>query len=214
MALNDIYRLEAFIENPAGASSFGMYYKEVTATDTSAFGTEKLAKGWSNDMQVTLKAILSDDFTLVSVQARRVLGDPVPPFQDTSQAGPGVVVGPGLPSQASLNVRLTQATFTAKHNGRIFIPGIAESVTNVGALSSAHMTGPVNAFQVALAALVEAPSPDLGQWEIGIINRTVLDAAPPAKDWAGAFARATGIGATPIVAIQRRRATRALGLGI
>ena len=212
MALLDILRVTARFECPTSVASFSLVYRETVASATDVRSPLLLAQAWSVHAAVELKAMMSTDYQYISCFAELLFDDPLPSFRDDANAGPGIRVAPGLPASNCVIINITQSQFTPRHNGRIFIPGIAEGDTLVGNLTTAYVNGPVAAMHEKLAQQVVALSGNTARWDVGVINRTVLNAAPPAKDWAGAFAPATFVGTTPIIAIQRRRATGAIGI--
>lgn len=155
--------------------------------------------------------MLSDEFFIPSVSVRKVYGDPFPRYIASNESSPqGTIANPALPANCALNLGLQQSRFGAKSNGRIFIPGVPENQTTVGVANAAYLSGPVTAFVSLLINGVNSET-DTGAWVPGVISTKVLNAAPPAKDWPGAFAQVSAAMKNPVLAFQRRRTTRVLG---
>lgn len=214
MAIGDIYYVQAHFEAPTSGASFGLYYRETALFDQGALGTDQIAKSWENAFAILLRDVLSDDwnFTAITAEKRIVNAEPKRRVDQAVQAGSRS--GPALPANNAIHMELLQGTFSARSNGRIFIPGIAESDTDVGVLVTAFVTTQLAALRDALTQLLTEESGGSGRWELGVISTKVLNAAPPAKDWAGAFAPVIGAVGHPIIATQRRRETRAIGASV
>jgi hypothetical protein len=113
-------------------------------------------------------------------------------------------------------IKATQTLFGPKHNGRIYIPGLAESDTTIGVLTNAFATTQAAALAAALATPIAQVSAGTGIWTPGIINRTVLELPRETEpddplDWQGAFSPIATLNAWTIISSQRRRATRVIG---
>ncbi|MDH5642973.1 MAG: hypothetical protein OEY63_02140 [Gemmatimonadota bacterium] len=154
--------------------------------------------------------MLASTFWFTGVTVRLAYDDPQPMMLSTGNPQVGVRPGPGLPSNSCLNFALNQSTFPVKSNGRIYLPGVPEQDTTVGVIDAAYQSGPVQALADGLVATVNAVSGP-ATWALGVISQKILNAAPPAKDWPGAFAFVDSISVNPIIAIQRRRTTRVVG---
>lgn len=220
MAADDIYLLRANFESPSRHASYGLYYQQTVINDVvNGHGPRVLGVTWIFQMASLVIAMLSDDWWFASVDVQQVhsetgiLGEE-PSWNEPSAVQVGLRTGPSLPANDAALCGLLQATFTARHNGRIFVPGIAEGDTTVGNLDNAFLSGVFSAFRQGLIDTLEEEGGGTGRWKVGVINRTVLNAAPPAKDYAGAFATATAATVTPIIASQRVRTTRVRGAAL
>lgn len=211
MAMDDIYLVTNHFENPSGASSFGLFYKETVARSGVGTDTSVLANSWHTALSALLEATFSNDWTHSAVVCRKMIVNPAPVFRVDTGNTPGGRTGPGLPANNSMLVSLFQGSFPSSSNGRINVPGVAEPDTNVGALSAAYIAAAVTPFLAGLVAILAEESAGLGRWQLGVISRLVLDAAPPAKDWAGAFSPVFATQVNPVIATQRRRQTRVIG---
>jgi hypothetical protein len=111
-------------------------------------------------------------------------------------------------------IKQSQGTFSAKSNGRIFIPGVGENDTIVGQLDNTFLTGVAQFLADALAEVVVENGGGTGRWTPGIISRKVLNQGPPPKDWEGAFAPIGSMTAWVIISSQRLRKTPIIGHAI
>jgi hypothetical protein len=120
-------------------------------------------------------------------------------------------VGPALPANNAILIGLSQGLYTAKHNGRIFIPGIAEGDTVIGNLTAAFQATPLAAFVNAIAVQLEEESGGTGRWNLGVINGFILHNSPPVLDWQTAFSQVISVNGSPIIAGQKRRQSKVRG---
>lgn len=211
MAADDIYEVKANFENPSGNSSFRIYYQEDIPRSGIGTDTQLLAQSWDTAISIALRDVLSDDFLFTSIVASKVDGVPEAKFRVDLATQQGQRSGPALPSNNCLLIGLNQALFGAASNGRIFVPGVAESDTTVGVLNQAFQDNEITALMSALGAQLEEESAGAGRWSLGVISAKVRDVALPAKDWQGAFSTVTSLFTTPIIATQRRRGTDVVG---
>jgi len=158
-----------------------------------------------------LRAMIADDFLFTAIVVQKVSGDSEAKFRTDITTQVGLRTGPSLPANNAILIGLSQGLFAARHNGRIFIPGVAEGDTLVGNLTTAYQTGPLQAFVDALALQLAEESGGTGRWNLGVINNLILDAAPPIKDWQSAFSQVVGVSGSPIIAGQKRRETKVQG---
>jgi hypothetical protein len=214
MAQDDIYEVKSHFQNPSSASSVRLYYQEQVARSGVGTDCSVLAQSWATALATLFRNCLADDWFMTSVVARKVDGDPTPKWRDDLPVQVGVRAGPALPSNNAMLMQLQQGLFPSSSNGRVFIPGVAEGDTLVGNLTGAFMSGPLTALAAGLVAQLAEESAGTGRWDLGVISVKVLDAAPPAKDWQGAFSQVFGVGPSPIVATQRRRQTKVVGAAL
>lgn len=214
MAADDIYKIDVHLEGPSTPASFGLYYEEAVGRDGALHDTLTIAEAWDAANGSNLLAVLSDDWKFSSIIARKMVLNPDEMARVDNAVQAGTVTGPSLPANNAINLGLKQALFTPRSDGRIFIPGVAESVTAVGVLTSAFMTGALLTFTNALIAQLVQTSGGTGRWNLGVISAKVRDLALPAKDWEGAFATVQSISRNPIIATQRRRQTKVRGRSV
>lgn len=211
MAADDIYQVSVHFENPSGASSIRLYYQEDAVRSGIGTDTQIVAQTFDDKILPDLRAMIADDFLVTAIIAQKVSGDREAKYRLDVATQAGSRVGPSLPSNNCILIGLQQGLFSARHNGRIFIPGVAESDTVVGNLSAAFQTGPLLTFVQTLSAQLEEESGGTGRWNLGVINTLVLNSSPPIKDWQSAFSGVTNTSGSPIIATQRRRQSRVKG---
>ena len=214
MAEDDLYKVDVQLEAPSGNASFGVYYHETVDRDGASNDTETLADAFDADVSTAIINVLPTDWKYPSFIVSKVYNDPVEKFLFNNAIQVGDVSGPSLPANNAAVMTLHQSTFSPKSDGRIFIPGVAEVVTNVGVLTAGHLNGVLLALADALIGGLTQVSAGAGRWELGVISAKVRDVALPAKDWDAAFAPVTSITRNPIIGTQRRRQTKVRGRSI
>lgn len=214
MSLNDIYRVTTHYELPTSAASWSVYYKETIDASGGDIDTQILAEAYSVHIAAEILAMLSQDCAQPAITCEKVFGIPEAKHVVSHGTQTGLRPTDALPSNCSAVIALIQATFLPRSNGRIFVPGIAEGDTDSGVLSTVFLSTVVTPFIVKLVAIIDELSAGTGRFTPGVISAKVLNAAPPAKDWAGAFAPLTAVSGNTIIGIMRKRATRAVGRAI
>jgi len=211
--IDDIFSAQFHFEDPSGASSTRLFLQQTADNTSGVLDCRILSEALENILQPLITAYLSSDFWFTGVTVRKHYDGPAPVSLETADPQPGLNAGPGLPSNSCMNMELGQSTFAVRSNGRMYWPGIPEAQTNVGVMEVAYQSGPcialANRLLLPFAALT-----DTGIWSVGVISQKVLNAAPPAKDWAGAFAFLTSVSVNPILAVQRRRTTKVIGAAV
>lgn len=211
MAADDIYQLSCHFENPSGASSFRVFYQEEVVRSGIGTDTQVLTTTFEDKLALLIRSMIADDFLFTSIVAHKVSGTKEAKFRTDITTQVGLRAGPSLPANNAILVGLSQGLFSARHNGRIFVPGPAEGDTLVGNLTAAFQSGPLQSFIDAFVVQLEEESAGTGRWNLGVINTDVLDAVPPAKDWDGAFSQVISMSGSPIIAGQKRRQTKVRG---
>lgn len=211
MAADDIYQVSCHFENPSGASSFRVYYQEEVVRSGVGTDTQVLTQAFENAFALLVRSMISDDFLFTAIVAHKVSGDKEAKFRTDIATQVGLRTGPSLPANNCILIGLIQGLFSARHNGRIFIPGPAESDTLVGNITAAFQTGPQQDFLDQLVSQLDEESGGTGRWNLGVINTDVLNASPPAKDWEGAFSQVISVTGSPIIAGQKRRQSKVRG---
>ncbi len=214
MAADDIYSVRVHFELPTSAASYGLYYRETTEASGVDLDTLILAEAFEVHMGSRIIGLLSDDCHNPLITCEKVDGPIAAPRIDIDTFPTvGGETGPSLPNSAALVCQLVQATFSARSNGRIKIPGIPEPGINGVTMTAAYQSGPVTDFISQLIVPVPELSAGTGVFTLGVISAKVRDAALPFKDWDAAFAPVTAMVMNTIIGIQRNRKTRADGIG-
>lgn len=211
MAQDDIYLASFHFENPSGASSFRLYYQEEAVRSGIGTDTQVLANTLDDHFTPQIRGMIADDFLFTAIVVQKVSGDKEAKWRTDITTQAGLRVGPSLPANNCCLIGLSQGLFAAKHNGRIFMPGVAEGDTIVGNLTVGFQTGELQDMVDALAPQLEEESGGTGRWNLGVINTLILDSSPPIKDWQSAFSQVITVSGSPIIAGQKRRQTKVLG---
>jgi hypothetical protein len=211
MSQDDIYLISGHYENPSGASSFRLYYQEDAVRSGIGTDTQILAQSFDDKLTLAIRGVLSDDFLYTAIICQKVSGDDEAKFQVDVATQVGLRLGPALPSNNAILIGLSQGLFSAKHNGRMFLPGIPEADTLIGNLTAAFQATPLQAFVDALDVELAEESGGTGRWNLGVINGLILNSSPPIKDWQSAFSQVSSVNASPIIAGQKRRQTKVAG---
>lgn len=214
MPINDIYVVQANMACPKSAASFRLYFRESVGFDDTTFGTNAVTRAVQARLSFALASMMSVDYRIASFEGRKVFPNREPRWTVDVIVGAGTRVGPGLPANNAAVLGLGQNTFSNRSNGRIFIPGIAEGDSNTGVLSSAFILGVFGLFRDAVVGTYEELSPGSGEWIPGVISRKILNANPPFRDWAGAFAPIVNGIPQAIIGTQRRRTTPIRGAAL
>ena len=210
MAADDIYRAQFYFEGPTSGSGFSVYYQEDSAATAPTRATESLANSLATALQGPTSAILTSEWRFTKIEVHKVNGDPMPKGFANVLVQQGVYVGNSLPATNSWIIRLIQQKFPQTSNGRVYVPGVPEGASSVGRLAQAFIDTEANDYRNALAGPISEVAGS-GTWNAGVISTKVLNAAPPFKDWDGAFAPVATAQIWPVIARQNRRITRARG---
>lgn len=231
MAAGDIFFARFNFENPSGKASAGIYFREVTPNATNLDTTSDIAEGLDTKLAGELRDCLSSDWELPSIEVSQVhptaAVTPIvgggPDYQKaltpkvirtlTPQAGNfnGGATEPALPAGNAVQLDLLQSTLSITRNGRFNFPGIPESQSDGPNLIQAYVTI-CQTFADLLATVVNSPG-DAGVWEPVVVSASIRDAlgAGNPKDWISSILPIDDIQVNPIIAIQRRRATKVRG---
>lgn len=211
MAQDDIYLASFHFENPSGASSFRLYYQEDAVRSGIGTDTQVLSTTLDDKLTPSIRDLMATDFLFTAIIVQKVSGAKEAKFRTDITTQAGTRVAPSLPANNCIVVGLAQGLFAAKHNGRIFIPGLAEGDTTVGNLTSAFAGFQLQAFVDAIGVQLEEESAGTGRWNLGVINGLILNSSPPIKDWQTAFSQVITVSGSPIIGGQKRRQTRVRG---
>lgn len=211
MAADDIYQASFHYEAPSGAASFRLYYQEDAVRSGIGTDTQVLSTTLDDKLSTEIRDCLSDDWLFTAIVVHKVSGTKEAKFRTDITVQAGTRVGPSLPANNSILIALSQGLFAARHNGRIFLPGLAEGDTLVGNLTSAFRGFQLQSLVDALTIQLVEESAGTGRWNLGVINNLILDSSPPIKDWQSAFSAVISIAGSPIIAGQKRRQTKVKG---
>lgn len=211
MAADDIYEVKMHFEAPSGYATSRFYIQETVARSTAGTDTQVAADSVHTHMGSEVLAVMSDDWKFPSMEVNKV--DPLntPRWREDRSTPIGLRLGPALPANNSMIINLSQSLFSAKHNGRVYLPPPAEGDTTVSVLQSAFLLGVFNDLVNKFTAEILEVSAGAGRYVVGVVNTSIRDLALPAKDWQGAFSQVIGASGNPIIATQKKRQTRVRG---
>jgi len=210
MPAGDIYRVTLGYEGPTMASSTSIYYREEVTQTAPVGATRSLAESFIFSKLGPFINVLSVEWKLPSIHVTRVDGEPTPPILAVATPNTGTRTGNSLPADNCLLIQLLQQIHPRTSNGRMYLPGLSESDSNVGIVEAAFLANQVvtltNAISASLAEIGGA-----GSWLPGVISVKVRDAPPGDKDWQGAFSLLIAALGNPVIARQVRRRTKVRG---
>lgn len=211
MAVNDIYEVKMHFEAPSGYATSRFYVRETVQRST--IGTDTSVVGASVDAHIgpEVLEIMSDDWSFPSIEVNKVSPRDTQRFRHDRASIVGGKAGPSLPANNAIVYGLSQGTFDARHNGRIFFPPPAEVETTVSLLRNTFLIAEATNLENQLTTLIPEVDAGDGRYAIGVINTLVLNSSPPIKDWQNALALVTSVSVRPIVARQSRRQTKVRG---
>lgn len=231
MAAGDIFLSKFHFENPSGKASAGLYFRETTPNASNLDTTSDIAEGLETKLRDELLACLSSDWEFTAIEVsqmhptatvtpivggggdyqRALVPKVVRTMADQAGNFNGGATEPPLPAGNAIQFDLIQSTLAINRNGRFNVPGIPESQTNGPSLIPAYVTV-CQTFADLLATVVNSPG-DAGVWEPVVISAAIRDALGPGnpKDWISSVLPIDSIVVNPIIAIQRRRATKVSG---
>jgi len=211
MAQDDIYEVKFHFEAPSGYATSRFYVMETETRSTAGTDTSVLAESIEDHMGAEVLEVMADDWSFPAIEVNKVqpLDTQKARFDRVSIVGGKV--GPSLPSNNAITFALSQSTFSAKHNGRIFMPPPAEVETLVSVIVNTFKNIECTNLAAALNTIIVETDTGLGRYKVGVVNQQVLNASPPIKDWFNAFAPTTSVTVKPIMSTQRKRQTRVRG---
>lgn len=171
MAVNDLYELTVYLSSSASAASLVFGYRQNTGTN-DADTLQSAVEFWAANDALVLAACLStqvriDEVKMVGITA---LGEiegiqhNVPVF--------GTRTGSSLPfTSAAVITKVTNAP-NARHNGRVFIPGVSEDDTVDGTIVAALIALLV-IFGDQMEVELQTSLPQTARFEPVTISRTI-----------------------------------------
>lgn len=210
MAQDDIYRLTLNYEGPTMHSSTALYYQEDALSTNVVGATESLAFSWIFSKSSAFLNVLVQEWHLASVFCARVDGDAIAPSLLPNTPTIGSRVGNTLPADNCLLMQLLQGVHPRTSNGRLYLPGLSESDSDVGLIEAAFLGNQVTVLGNAISATLEENG-GTGSWQPGVISAKVRDAIPGQKNWQDAFSPMIAALGNPVIARQVRRRTKVRG---
>lgn len=206
MAINDLYQVTAFINVDGTECQMTMGYEQFLGSN-DADTLEATAQAWLDLCLVAFRAMTSDGCEINRVQVDPVTAtDEVPGFIDTTSVS-GDLLGESMPSNMAVVIHLPTIAPDAKHNGRVYVPGIPEDGQAEGTLEPAQIIL-CDTFAATLAIDLQPSVPQDAEFRPVVISRVVdgVPRVPPVGFLVGVPVLRTS------VRQQRRRKTERLGI--
>lgn len=210
MAQDDIYRLTVNYEGPTMASSCALYFQEDGLSTSSSGATQSLCFSWRFNKTTAFLGVLCQEWHLTSTFAERVDGEAIAPFLQPQTTTVGSRAGNSLPADNCLLMQLLQALHPRTSNGRLYLPGLSETDSDVGIVEQAFLANQVTVLGNAISADLPEQG-GTGNWKPGVISAKVRDLIPGQKDWQAAFSGVIASLGNPVIARQVRRRTKVKG---
>jgi len=212
MAQEDIYRVVVHYEGPTMASSCAYYFQEDGLSTALPDAVTSLNFSFGFAMLSPLQNVLSDDWFIASTRCRRLTGEPIAPDLLSYDNANGNRAGRALPANNCLLMQQLQAAFPRTSNGRLYLPGLTESDTDVGIIEPGFLGNQVVTLGNAISALL-AENGGAGSWRPIVISAKVRDAGPGPPDWESAASPIIASLGNPVIARQVRRTSKIIGQG-
>jgi len=210
MAQDDIYRVTLNYEGPTMHSSTALYYQEDALSTAVTGATRSLAFSFIFSKLASFLAVLNIDWHLASIFAARVNGEAIAPTLLPATPTIGARAGNALPADNCLLMQLLQANHPRTSNGRLYLPGLSETDSDVGIVEAAFLGNQVVALGNSISSTLNENG-GTGSWNPGVISAKVRDAVPGQKNWEDAFSPMIAALGNPVIARQVRRRTKVRG---
>jgi hypothetical protein len=211
MAADDIYSVKLYFEAPSGVATCGLYYQETVGVTSIENECATLGVAWEDKLGALVLDVMSDEWEFPCIIVNKLTGLPKPRVRIDRTLLPGTRVNTALPANNALQFNLSQALFSPRSNGKIYLPPPPEEDQTDGVLKAAYSNGPVAALTTELGQTIPELAAGTGVFQLGVISAQIRDAALPFKDWDGAFADVLNVSSQGIIATARRRQTRVMG---
>jgi len=177
MSTNDIYRVTAHIDVLGRGSTLRFHYKQTSVNPTDDTCDEILA-AWILRIRPTLLAILSNQASISTVDAHRILPVGIP-SRDVGSALVGGILGVPMPSNKALVLSMFQEGTGAKRNGRCYVPGIAQASTNGNIFTPGYISGVVKSLTDDMEENIDSGDPLDGDFQPQVVTNTALPLSLP-----------------------------------
>ena len=174
MAVGDVYQL-TIVGNISGQICNNVLHFRETSADDSGFASSALVFGWQLNCAADYLTPLSNDFTIVGYYARRVHPTPGVPFSfipsSNNVGGEDGTVGA---TTAAAIITLYSGLHSRSGRGRIYMPGIPETLTQDGLLTApgfAMVETFALTMQTAFNGAIPGGSPTAGAYEGTVWSR-------------------------------------------
>lgn len=200
MASGDIYSLRYEIGVAGRRTTNTLWYKQISSDPTDSSPTQ-LLNSFDFSATAALRAVIADECTLCTyLVTPKSTADP--PAQQIFGGTAGLGGSNVLPSNKAWVLSLLQTTLPARHNGRIYVPGLSQENQDGNVLTPVFRDGAATTFRDAIGPTVDDGDPLNGEYELGVYT---IHSVPfnPAE-----VVTSTGRVVKPQVFSQRPRQTR------
>ncbi len=206
MAVNDLYVCTTFCRTAEGVMQFTFGYKMdsgVIGPDTLRLASLEFA---TTRLDVLMLAI-SSDVEIDKVQFHSITNFVDIPGSVNFNNIEGALAGEAVPNNSCAVLSLKTNAPNAKHNGRIYIPGVVETDQEEGTLKAAVVTA-INLFGTKLELDLVLAGPETAEFTPQVISRYVdeVKRVPPVG-----FSLVSAL-VRPNMKQQRKRGGRRFGL--
>lgn len=206
MAVNDLYVCTTFCRTAEGVMQFTYGYKMesgVIGPATLRVASLEFALNRLNKLMLAI----SSDVEVDKVSFHAVTNNDDIPGQINFNNIEGALGGEAVPNNSSAVLSLKTNAPNAKHNGRMYLPGVVETDQVEGTLQGAVVTA-LNLFGTTLELDLVLPGPETAEFTPVVISRFVDDAprVPPVG-----FTLVSAL-VRPNMKQQRKRGGRRFGL--
>jgi len=206
MAIDDLYEATTYVRTAEGTMQFTFGYKMEAGTINAETLTKASLEFGQNRLDAYAAAV-SVDVEVDKVEFRAVTNtDDIPGFVNFNNLE-GAIVGDALPNSCAVVLGLLTNAPNAKHNGRMYLPGLAEGDQSKGDVSALAQTR-MNTFGTKLELDLIVPLGETAEFTPVVISRFIDGAkrTPPIGfSLVSATARST-------MKQQRRRGGKRFGL--
>ena len=206
MAVNDLYVCTTFCRTAEGVMQFTFGYK--MDAGVIGAGTLRLASlEFALNRLDALMLAISSDVEVDKVAFHSVTNfDDIPGFVNFNNIE-GALGGESVPNSSNAVISLKTNAPNAKHNGRMYIPGVVETDQDEGTLKAAVKTA-LNVFGTKLELDLVLAGPETAEFTPVVISR-IVDGAPRVPPVGFSLVSAL---VRPNMKQQRKRGGRRFGL--
>ncbi|MDH5642970.1 MAG: hypothetical protein OEY63_02125 [Gemmatimonadota bacterium] len=212
MALDDVFSLRIKYDNAGRPAVSYIWFQEVVPFSGTGSPTASLAASFSAVVSPLIIETINAACRLVGIEVRKHGGTAFPPARDDYPVQYGPLIAEVEPIPQAI-LQLYQLKTNRRRNGLIYFPGTPLIRTQDGKIKPADLAADYEPLRLALLATRIAPAPNVGQWELGVMSRKIVDenAGNPNR-WKMGFSGVASATWRPTLSFQKRRGMRIDGL--
>lgn len=169
MAVGDFYLLTTHVRTAEGEMQFSFAYRQSTGTIGNNT-LENVASFYRTNRLDKYILAVSEDIEVDKVVCRQVTSFTNPPGFVNLNNVEGTLIGEALPNNSAAVLKILTVAPNAKHNGRLFIPGIRELDHTSGVLAAGEITL-LNDFGTILLAKLQSIPAETAEFIPIVISR-------------------------------------------